>query len=114
MRNALSVIGLLSAFAVSAGGQGTRDITGKVTQSGSSAPIPEASVSIFGQPVGVRVNVKVIHESQSVWAHITSTAFDSNGLLRLIAPCKGSTASVCAHASTRPVSSMREGFGYGG
>ena len=56
MRNALSVIGLLSALAASAGGQGTRDITGKVTQSGSGAPIPEASVSIFGQPVGVRVN----------------------------------------------------------
>ena len=36
--------------------QATRDVTGKVTQAGSNAPVPEASVSIFGQPVGVRVN----------------------------------------------------------
>lgn len=36
--------------------QATRDITGKVTVVGTNAPVPEASVSIFGQPVGVRVN----------------------------------------------------------
>ena len=43
-------------MAVHANAQGTRDITGKVTQTGAGAPIQEASVSIFGQPVGVRVN----------------------------------------------------------
>ncbi|HUQ80061.1 MAG TPA: SusC/RagA family TonB-linked outer membrane protein, partial [Gemmatimonadaceae bacterium] len=56
MRKALSVVGLLTALAASAGAQGTRDITGKVTQTGTAIAIPEASVSIFGQPVGVRVN----------------------------------------------------------
>ena len=36
--------------------QDTRDITGKVTQSGTNAPIPEAQVSIQGHPIGVRTN----------------------------------------------------------
>jgi TonB-dependent starch-binding outer membrane protein SusC len=56
VRRALSVVGLLTALAASAGAQGTRDITGKITQTGTAIAIPEASVSIFGQPVGVRVN----------------------------------------------------------
>jgi len=53
VRKALSVIGLLTALGASAGAQGTRDITGKITQSGSATPIAEASVSIFGQPACV-------------------------------------------------------------
>jgi TonB-dependent starch-binding outer membrane protein SusC len=36
--------------------QGTRDITGKVTHAGTNDPVPEAQVSIQGQPIGARVN----------------------------------------------------------
>jgi TonB-linked SusC/RagA family outer membrane protein len=34
----------------------TREITGKVTQSASSAPITEATVGLLGSPIGVRTN----------------------------------------------------------
>lgn len=34
----------------------TRDITGKVTQAGTGQPIPDATVSVVGQQVGVRTN----------------------------------------------------------
>ena len=36
--------------------QEMRDITGKVTQAGTNAPLPEAQVSIQGHPIGARVN----------------------------------------------------------
>ena len=35
--------------------QGTREITGKVTQTGG-APLAEASVTVLGQPIGARTN----------------------------------------------------------
>jgi TonB-linked SusC/RagA family outer membrane protein len=54
----LSVVPLIAALLgpVTVQAQNTRLITGKVLQSGSHTPVPEASVSIFGQPVGIRVN----------------------------------------------------------
>jgi TonB-dependent SusC/RagA subfamily outer membrane receptor len=36
--------------------QATRDVTGKVTQAGTNAPLSDATVGILGSPVGVRTN----------------------------------------------------------
>ena len=35
-----------------------REITGKVTVSGAGTPLPDATVSVLGQQVGVRTNEK--------------------------------------------------------
>ena len=48
------VAGALAVSSLQA--QATRFITGKITQTGTAAPVPEASVGIFGQPVAVRAN----------------------------------------------------------
>src|SRR5262249_50261497 len=34
----------------------TRDVTGKVTQAGTNAPLPDATVGVLGSPMGVRTN----------------------------------------------------------
>jgi len=54
----LSVVPVVAVLAIPglARAQATREITGKVTQSGTTTPIPEAQVSIQGQPIGTRVN----------------------------------------------------------
>ena len=59
MRKCFVIVSSLFAgalLAAPARAQATRDITGKVTQSGTNAPIPEAQVSIQGHPIGVRTN----------------------------------------------------------
>jgi TonB-dependent starch-binding outer membrane protein SusC len=58
VRNVLSVVPLIAVLAVPgvARAQATRDITGKVTQANTNAPLPEAQVSIQGHPIGTRVN----------------------------------------------------------
>ena len=59
MRRRLVIVGPLVVTALLASrmqAQETREITGKVTQAGTTAPIAEAQVSIQGHPIGVRTN----------------------------------------------------------
>ncbi len=56
MRRLVSaVLALFLAVSTTAGAQGTREITGKVTQV-SGAPLGDANVSVVGQALGVRTN----------------------------------------------------------
>jgi TonB-linked SusC/RagA family outer membrane protein len=54
----LSVVPLIATLIVPgiARAQATREITGKVTQAGSNAPLSDATVGVVGSPVGVRTN----------------------------------------------------------
>jgi len=47
---------LLLTVASTSAAQATREVTGKVTQAGSSVPLSDATVGILGSPVGVRTN----------------------------------------------------------
>jgi TonB-linked SusC/RagA family outer membrane protein len=54
----LSVVPLVAALMVPglARAQATREITGKVTQAGTNAPLADATVGVMGSPAGVRTN----------------------------------------------------------
>jgi len=56
----LSVVPLVAALLVPGiiQAQATREITGKVVQAGTNAPLPDATVGVLGQPAGVRTNEK--------------------------------------------------------
>ncbi len=47
---------LLLTVVSSGAAQATRDVTGKVTQAGTSVPLADATVGVLGSPVGVRTN----------------------------------------------------------
>ena len=58
MRRFLSVVPLVALLMVpgAARAQQTREITGKVTQVGTNAPLADATVGVLGSPAGVRTN----------------------------------------------------------
>ena len=58
MRRVLSVVPLVAALLAPGivRAQATREITGKVVQSGTNTPLADATVGLFGQPAGVRTN----------------------------------------------------------
>jgi TonB-linked SusC/RagA family outer membrane protein len=55
LQRLLAAVALVAAVPFSAHAQ-TRDVTGKVTMSGTGTPLPDITVGIVGQQVGVRTN----------------------------------------------------------
>ncbi|WP_409919070.1 TonB-dependent receptor plug domain-containing protein, partial [Gemmatimonas sp.] len=55
MQRLLAAVALVAAVPFSAHAQ-TRDVTGKVTMTGTGTPLPDITVGIVGQQVGVRTN----------------------------------------------------------
>ena len=58
MRRFLSAVPLIATLMVPgiARAQATREITGKVVQTGSNTPLADATVGVVGSPAGVRTN----------------------------------------------------------
>ena len=58
MRRVLSVVPLVAALLAPGivRAQATREITGKVVQTGTNAPLADATVGVLGSPAGVRTN----------------------------------------------------------